>query len=98
MCSSDLSCIHPRYMFSVLKSDYCLSHMSEVSSEMSYPVFGIKKMRLMPFPLPPLAEQQAIVARVDSLMAVIDELEKQVAERKEQAQLLMQTVLREAFE
>lgn len=34
---------------------------------------------------------------VDSLMAVIDELEKQVAERKEQAQLLMQTVLREAF-
>lgn len=50
------------------------------------------------FPLPSLAEQQAIVARVDSLTAVIDELEKQVAERKEQAQLLMQTVLREAFD
>lgn len=50
------------------------------------------------FPLPPLAEQQAVVARVDSLMSVIDELEKQVAERKEQAQLLMQTVLREAFD
>ena len=49
-------------------------------------------------PLPPLAEQQAIVARVNSLMAVIDELENQVAERKEQAQLLMQTVLREAFD
>ena len=49
-------------------------------------------------PLPPLAEQQAIVARVGSLMAVIDKLEKQVAERKEQAQLLMQTVLREAFD
>lgn len=91
------SCIDPKLMFYVLKSDYCLRHMSEVSSEMSYPVFGIKKMRLMPFPLPPLAEQQAIVARVDSLMAVIDELEKQVAERKEQAQLLMKTVLCEAF-
>lgn len=49
------------------------------------------------FPLPPLAEQQAIAASVDNLMAVTDELEKQVAERKEQAQLLMQTVLREAF-
>lgn len=48
-------------------------------------------------PLPSIAEQQAIVARVDSLMAVIDDLENQVAERKEQAQLLMQTVLREAF-
>ncbi|ACD95135.1 restriction endonuclease subunit S [Trichlorobacter lovleyi] len=56
------------------------------------------KLRDYFFPLPPLAEQQAIVARVDSLMATIDELEKQVAERKEQAQLLMQTVLREAFD
>jgi type I restriction enzyme S subunit len=49
------------------------------------------------FPLPPLAEQQAIVARVDSLMATIDALEAQVTERKEQAQQLMQAVLREAF-
>ena len=45
----------------------------------------------------PLAEQQAIVARVDSLMATIDALEAQVTERKEQAQQLMQAVLREAF-
>lgn len=49
------------------------------------------------FPLPPLSEQQAIVARVDNLMATIDELEKQVSGRKEQAQMLMQAVLREAF-
>lgn len=47
--------------------------------------------------IPPLAEQQAIVARVDSLMAIIDALEAQVTERKEQAQQLMQAVLREAF-
>lgn len=38
-----------------------------------------------------------IVAHVDSLMAVIDNLEKQVVVRKVQAQLLMQKVLREAF-
>lgn len=48
-------------------------------------------------PLPLLAEQQAIVARVDKLMAMIDELEKQVSERKGQAEMLMQSVLREAF-
>jgi type I restriction enzyme S subunit len=47
--------------------------------------------------LPSLAEQQAIVEKVDRLMAMIDELEKQVQERKEQAGMLMQSVLREAF-
>jgi len=59
--------------------------------------FNLEKIRSFPIPLPPLAEQQAIVARVDSLMATIDALEAQVTERKEQAQLLMQAVLREAF-
>ena len=56
------------------------------------------KLRDYFYPLPPLAEQQAIVARVDCLMATIDELENQVSERKEQAQMLIQMVLREAFD
>ncbi|HHT9138597.1 MAG TPA: restriction endonuclease subunit S [Candidatus Wunengus sp. YC60] len=44
-----------------------------------------------------LVEQRAIVARVDKLMAMINELEKQVSEHKEQSEMLMQSVLREAF-
>ncbi|MDD2366898.1 MAG: restriction endonuclease subunit S [Desulfuromonadaceae bacterium] len=59
--------------------------------------FNLEKIRTFPVPLPPILEQLAIVARVDNLMVVIDELEKQVAERKDHAQMLMQTVLREAF-
>jgi type I restriction enzyme S subunit len=49
------------------------------------------------FPFPPLAEQQAIVERVDKLMTMIDALEKQVTERKDKSERLMQSVLREAF-
>lgn len=49
------------------------------------------------FPLPPLAEQHAIVERVYKLLAMVDQLEQQVAERKVQAEELMQAVLREAF-
>jgi type I restriction enzyme S subunit len=56
------------------------------------------KLRSYVFPLAPIKEQNAIVARVDKLMAVIGELEKQVYERKDQAEMLMQSVLREAFE
>ncbi|NLG19276.1 MAG: hypothetical protein GX556_18285 [Fibrobacter sp.] len=49
-------------------------------------------------PLPPIAEQQAIVDRVEKLLSMVDELEDQVSERKEQSEQLMQAVLREAFE
>lgn len=48
-------------------------------------------------PLLSLVEHQAIIERVDNLMGILDELEKQVTERKDQVQMLMQSVLREAF-
>lgn len=48
-------------------------------------------------PIPPIDEQSAIVERVDKLMGMVDELEKQVSERKGQAEMLMQSVLLEAF-
>jgi len=56
-----------------------------------------KSLSSIIIPLPPLAEQQAIVEKVDRLMAKIDALEVQVKERKTQADQLMQAVLREAF-
>jgi type I restriction enzyme S subunit len=48
--------------------------------------------------LPPLAEQKAIVEKCDRLMNIIDQLEQQIKHRKQLAENLMQTVLREAFE
>ncbi len=89
--------IKPEFLAYQMMSSYFQKEIDKRKSGVT--ALGIKSSKLVQVPivLPPLAEQQAIVARVDSLMAVIDELEKQVAERKEQAQLLMQTVLREAF-
>ena len=55
------------------------------------------KLRNYVLPLIPIKEQNAIVERVDKLMAMIDELEKQVSEREEQSEMLMQSVLQEAF-
>lgn len=52
----------------------------------------------LPIPLPPLAEQQAIVERVERLLNHINALEQQVTERKSYAEQLMQAVLKEAFE
>lgn len=61
------------------------------------PHVNVRDVMAYPIPLPPLAEQQAIVSRVENLMTTIDALEAQVTERKDQAQQLMQAVLREAF-
>jgi type I restriction enzyme S subunit len=49
-------------------------------------------------PLPPLAEQRLIVARVEKLLGMVDLLESQVRDRKEQSDMLLQSVLREAFD
>lgn len=58
-------------------------------------VKGIKVEELLnfPFPLPPLAEQHRIVAKVDELMALCDELEASQAKRERQRDRLVAATL-----
>lgn len=49
------------------------------------------------FALPPLSEQQRIVAKVQQLLQMVNQLEKQVVHCKTQAGQLLQAVLKEAF-
>lgn len=62
------------------------------------PNVNATNLRKMNFPLPPISEQHIIVKRVDDLMNIIRELEKQVIKRKEKTEQLMLSVLRQAFE
>jgi type I restriction enzyme S subunit len=48
-------------------------------------------------PLPPLAEQTEIVARVEALMERCRDLEAEIARSRAHAEALLQAVLREAF-
>ncbi len=61
------------------------------------PVLNIGTLNNLFMKIPSIYEQQAIVEKVDLLMAKIDALEEQVNSCKEQAEQLMQAVLREAF-
>jgi type I restriction enzyme S subunit len=50
------------------------------------------------FPLPPIKEQQAIVEKVETLMQKCQALEQEIKTSEANAQMLMQAVLKEAFE
>jgi len=47
------------------------------------------------FPFPPLAEQRRIVAKVDQLMALVDQLEAQLAASRAVAENLMEALVTE---
>jgi type I restriction enzyme S subunit len=52
-------------------------------------------IRSLSIPLPPLAEQHRIVAKVDQLMALVDELERQQEAARENASKLLDAIVQE---
>lgn len=55
----------------------------------------LKRVRV---PLPPLAEQHRIVAKVDTLMALCDELETSIAQATTTRTALLESILQEALQ
>ncbi len=51
----------------------------------------------MLIPLPPLFEQKAIVAKVEKLLTLCDQLQTLISNNKSYAEQLMQAVLKKAF-
>ncbi|MBA6092779.1 restriction endonuclease subunit S [Pseudomonas monteilii] len=68
------------YFMVALKSPYFLSYVNAKSYGMKMPRLGTEDGRQALFPLPPLAEQHRIVAKVDELMALCDRLEARQAD------------------
>ena len=59
---------------------------------------NVAAVKALPIPLPPLAEQHRIVAKVDELMALCDQLEQQQAGNLQAQQALVETLLRTLVE
>ncbi len=59
---------------------------------------SVTQSRNIVFPLPPLAEQQRLVIKVQQLHQQLSQLEAQVQQSRQYAQQLLQSVLKEAFE
>jgi type I restriction enzyme S subunit len=63
----------------------------------SQPAYGIKKVRRLPIPLMPIAEQKAIVEAVEIQVSVIDHLEAELDFELREARGLRQAILCHAF-
>lgn len=56
-------------------------------------------MREFPIPIPPsLAEQQLIVAELESKLTVCDKIAETISQSLQQAETLRQSILKKAFE
>jgi type I restriction enzyme S subunit len=82
VCSSH---IEPAYLFHFLNSQHFMPHISGDGRSSAVPHISAKQIEAIPIPLPELAEQRRIVARLDAFRAKVDELQR--LQRKVEAEL-----------
>jgi type I restriction enzyme S subunit len=83
------------YMFLTSKAYLKNMHFKGVAGQDNISVTMCKNIV---FPLPPLEEQKAILEKVETLMQKCNALEQEITQSEQHANMLMQAVLKEAFE
>ena len=82
-----------KYLLVALQSNYFQDMLWQKSSSTTIAILNKGKWENCFIPLPPLAEQHRIVAKVDELMSLCDELEREETNHLKSHQLLVQTLL-----
>jgi type I restriction enzyme S subunit len=77
---------------------YLYAHINNSKSGASFPNINTDFLNNLIYPLPPLHEQEQIVAKLEELMAFCDGLEQSIKESQGYNQMLLQQVLREALQ
>jgi len=89
--------IDVNYFYYLLLSNVAQSQFLELASGAVVKNIRAEIVKKTILPLPPLSEQKAIVAKVEKLLSVCDQLETQITHNQNHANALMQAVLKEAF-
>jgi type I restriction enzyme, S subunit len=82
----------------LFRSPYFQAQIFANSTGMAIPnVKGVKELKAIPVPLPPLAEQHRVVAKVDELMRLCDRLEASLTTADDNRRRLLDALLAEAL-
>ncbi|MEC4889295.1 MAG: restriction endonuclease subunit S [Nitrospira sp.] len=87
----------PNLLMHWLNSSWILARVRSLTGGSASPHLNVGEVKLFPVPIPPLNEQQQIVAEVDRRLSVIDELEAAVQANLTRADRLRQSILGQAF-
>jgi len=81
------------YLFKIFEAN-----MMKLATGATWQNINTDILKNQPVPIPPLSEQKRIVAKLDELMLMCDDLEESIKESQQQNEALLQQVLQEALE
>ena len=97
LCSADMypisSKIEARYLLLYMLSNVFLSQVTQGDNRLAMPKINRQQLSATVLPVPPVAEQKRIAAKVDQLLAFCDELEARQAEKRGTGTRLTQSAL-----
>ena len=99
IASTAFAIVHPfegimaGFLYHYLRSATFTAYVEDCQTGIAYPAINDKQFFSAWFPLPPLAEQQRIVAKVDELMRLCDALEAESASAMTAHQTLVEALL-----
>ncbi|MCB9474922.1 MAG: restriction endonuclease subunit S [Candidatus Delongbacteria bacterium] len=83
------------YLLLVLQEQSVQNYFTSTTRTLAQPTLNVGMIEQTPIPIPPLAEQRRIVAKVEQLMALVDELESQLADSRAIAKDLLSALIAE---
>lgn len=102
-CNQQLNTVSPLgnipslFIYRLLSTDYFQERVKLDATGSATPIINRGKWENILIPIPPLSEQNRIVIKIESLMKICDEQEKNITEAKENINKLNQAILREMF-
>lgn len=87
-----------QFILNVISSPHFNNEIENNLRGIAYKGLNLNILNRLIIPIPPFPEQQAIVAKVEKLLAICDQLEAQIMQNQAHAEALMQAVLKEAFQ